>query len=139
MKRRTTREEAKKWKARWERVNAAERVEVRSASLEVRLRQLGTLIAWVRAFDSSEALTAGEKEVRERWVRFRGGPVDATAKITPEATLRRERIKTLPASAFMPEIERLGMQQFREDFQRLYQPWSRPVEVLIAVAGEYAA
>jgi hypothetical protein len=71
MKRRMTKEEAKAWKARWERVNAAEREELRATPPEVRLRQLGTLMEWARVFGWTDALTAGEQEVRARWKRLR--------------------------------------------------------------------
>ena len=71
MNRRMTKEQAKAWKSRWDRVNAAEREELRSTSPEVRLRQLGTLMEWAKAFGWTDSLAAGEEEVRARWLRLR--------------------------------------------------------------------
>ena len=70
-KRKMTREEALAWKARWELVNAAEREELRTDSLEHKMRQLASLMASVEPLGWREALREGEEEVRARWVRLR--------------------------------------------------------------------
>lgn len=71
MKRRLTRAEARGFAARWQRVHAAERDELRATPVAVKLRQLAALMASVDQLGWSEALAAGEEEVRERWQRLR--------------------------------------------------------------------
>ena len=65
-----TRAEAQGWKERWEAVNAFEREELRRTPLALKMRQLTTLIAWVKDFGWTEGLAAEEAEVRERWNRL---------------------------------------------------------------------
>ena len=71
MKRRMTREEARAWKARWALVNEAEIEELRSTPVSLKMKQLGTLMAWSSALGWEEALAAEDAEVHERWNRLR--------------------------------------------------------------------
>ncbi len=71
MKRMITREEALEFKRRWELVNEAERQELRETTPAKKLRQLATLMEWVKNFGWSEALKSEEKEVRERWIKLK--------------------------------------------------------------------
>jgi len=66
-----TREEARAFQTRWEKVNAAERAELRTTPLVHKLRQLAVLMASVEPLGWTEALAAEEAEVRERWNRLR--------------------------------------------------------------------
>jgi len=66
-----TRGEAAAFKARWALVNAAEIAELRSTPMEVKLRQLASLMASVEQLGWGPALAAEEDEVRERWTRLR--------------------------------------------------------------------
>jgi hypothetical protein len=63
--------EARAFRERWRRVNAREMEELRSTSVEVRLQQFHTLLAWAYQFGWVEALAEGEDIVRERWARLR--------------------------------------------------------------------
>lgn len=71
MNKRMTKAEARAWKARWEAVNAAEREELRRTPMELKTRQLTTLMAWAKDFGWTEELAAEADEVRERWNRLR--------------------------------------------------------------------
>jgi hypothetical protein len=71
MTRPLTKAEARAFRERWRRVNAREAEELRSTSIEVRLQQFNTLLAWAHQFGWVEALAEGEDEVRERWARLR--------------------------------------------------------------------
>lgn len=71
MKRLITKEEALEFKRRWELVNEAERQELRETTPEKKLRQLATLMEWVKDFGWSKALKSEEKEVRERWIKLK--------------------------------------------------------------------
>ena len=66
-----TRREGRAIKARWKIVNAAERKELRAASLEQKLQQLGALMASVEELGWGEALAKEEAAVRKRWSRLR--------------------------------------------------------------------
>lgn len=63
--------EAHALRKRWQRVNAQERRELRSTPLVKKLQQLAALMASVRQMGWTSALSEGEAEVRERWVRLR--------------------------------------------------------------------
>ena len=71
MSRRLTKAEARAFRKRWQLVNAREEEELRSTSLEVKLQQFHTLLAWAHQFGWAAALREGEAEVRERWIRLR--------------------------------------------------------------------
>ena len=66
-----TAKEARSYRARWERVQAIERRELRQMSLHEKLRQLAALMASVDALGWNEALRAEEAAVRVRWNRLR--------------------------------------------------------------------
>jgi len=66
-----TREQALAYKRRYEIVNAHEREELRRTSVEVKFRQLCSLMASVKAMGWDEALAEGEQDVRIRWQRIR--------------------------------------------------------------------
>jgi hypothetical protein len=70
-KRQMTKAEALAYQKRWQRINAAERDELRKASIELKFRQLAALMASVDAFGWRQALARGQGEVRERWKRLR--------------------------------------------------------------------
>ena len=65
--------EVRAWADRWKMVNAAEIAELRSTPVEVKLRQLASLMASVDAMGWREALAdeVGVAEVRDRWRRLR--------------------------------------------------------------------
>jgi hypothetical protein len=71
MPRRLTKKKAQAFRERWRRVNAREEEELRSTSLEVRLQQFNTLLAWAHQMGWADVLSEGEDEVRERWARLR--------------------------------------------------------------------
>lgn len=71
MSRRMTPKEGRSWAKRWQRVRAAEVVELRRTPPEVRLRQLAALMDSVGPLGWSEALADGEAEVRARWIKLR--------------------------------------------------------------------
>jgi hypothetical protein len=66
-----TQAEARAFQTRWARVNAAERTELRAASLEDKLRQLAALMASVESLGWTEALAKDEDTVRRRWNQLR--------------------------------------------------------------------
>jgi hypothetical protein len=66
-----TKAEARAWVARWQRVNEAERDELRNTPLEVKLRQLAALMASVDQLGWREGLAAEETQARDRWKRLR--------------------------------------------------------------------
>ncbi|GMQ89838.1 MAG: hypothetical protein BMS9Abin10_0173 [Gammaproteobacteria bacterium] len=59
------------FKARWARVEAAERDELRATSIDQKLRQLAALMASVAKLGWNEALAAEEIQAREQWQRLR--------------------------------------------------------------------
>ncbi|HWX41282.1 MAG TPA: hypothetical protein VN345_09040 [Blastocatellia bacterium] len=67
-----TREEALAFKARYDVVNAFEIDELRSTSVEVKIKQTEALMASVSQFGWEEGLCEQESEVRDRWVRLKG-------------------------------------------------------------------
>ena len=71
MKKRATRKQVRAWMARWSLVNHKEREELRMSPLEMKFRHLTALMASVKAFGWDSALSEGEAEVRERWIRLR--------------------------------------------------------------------
>jgi hypothetical protein len=66
-----SKEDALAFRERWRLVNAREIEEMRSASMELKLQQFNTLLAWARELGWNEELRKGEAEVRERWMRLR--------------------------------------------------------------------
>lgn len=74
MKRRISRAEARRFKKRWEAVNAAERRELRATPVADKLRQLAALMASAEKLGWNEALAAEETAVRDRWNRLRKAP-----------------------------------------------------------------
>ncbi len=71
MGKRITKEEARAFKMRWEIVNKAEKQELRETPPVEKLRQLATLMGWVKDFGWDDILKAEEPEVRERWVKLK--------------------------------------------------------------------
>lgn len=71
VKKTLTRQEARAFRTRWEMVNAAEQLELRTTPLDRKLRQLAALMASVKSLGWTEALAAEEAEVRARWNRLR--------------------------------------------------------------------
>jgi hypothetical protein len=67
-----TKEEALAFKARYEAVNAFEIDELRSTSVEVKIKQTEALMASVTQFGWEKGLCEQESEVRDRWVRLKG-------------------------------------------------------------------
>jgi hypothetical protein len=71
MQRRMTKADGLAMKARWKKVNDAEREELRRSSPTLRLRQLSALMALAKELGWHEALAEGESEVRQRWRKLR--------------------------------------------------------------------
>lgn len=71
MSNRITKEEALKFKKRWEMVNEAERQELRKTTAKQKLQQLAVLMGWVDDFRWGSALKAEEIEVREVWIKLK--------------------------------------------------------------------
>jgi hypothetical protein len=71
MTRPLTKAQARAFRRRWQRVNAREERELRSASLEVKWQQFNTLLAWGHQLGWASDLEEGTGEVRQRWVRLR--------------------------------------------------------------------
>jgi len=66
-----TKREARAFKQRWEAVNAAEREDLAATPVAQKFRQLEALIASARQLGWTEAPTAAEDWVWERWGRLR--------------------------------------------------------------------
>ncbi len=66
-----TKAEARDFRRRWVLVNAAERQELRSTSLELKLRQTAALMASAESLGWTEQLASEESAVRERWNHLR--------------------------------------------------------------------
>ncbi|MGH8220539.1 MAG: hypothetical protein ACREUT_18550 [Steroidobacteraceae bacterium] len=66
-----TPEEARAYFERWEWVRDAEAAELRRTSVEVKLRQLGALMASRDLFGPEPDRDAQIREVRDRWARLR--------------------------------------------------------------------
>ena len=62
-----TKEEARRFKARWKLVNDFTADEARRTPPETKLRQTALLYEAAQTFGWAEALREGEAEVRERW------------------------------------------------------------------------
>ncbi len=71
MKIKITKEEALAFRKRWEIVNDAELQELRGTPAAQKLRQLTTLMGWVKDFGWGEALKNEESEVRRRWIKLK--------------------------------------------------------------------
>ena len=71
MPRPLTKKEARAFRSRWRLVNQREKEELRTTSLEIKLQQFNTLLAWAQEFGWTAALGAGEADVRNRWARLR--------------------------------------------------------------------
>jgi hypothetical protein len=71
MKNRITKSEAKAFRTRWKIVNNAEREELRSMPVIEKFNQLVALMSSVGAMGWTKALTAEDKEVRNRWSKLR--------------------------------------------------------------------
>lgn len=71
MKNRITKSEALAFKMRWDIINDAERKELRNTSLIEKLSQLAALMSSVGEIGWTKALTAEDKEVRNRWNKLR--------------------------------------------------------------------
>jgi hypothetical protein len=71
MTRPLTKAEARAFRRRWQRVNDRAEEELRSTSLEVKLQQFNTLLAWAHDLGWAATLGEGEAEVRQRWARLR--------------------------------------------------------------------
>lgn len=67
----TTKTEAREYRERWLRVNAAEIEELRRMSPVEKLRQLAALMASVDELGWREALSKEDEQVRARWNRLR--------------------------------------------------------------------
>lgn len=66
-----TKSEARAFRARWRRVNVREEEQLRSDSLETKLQQFNTLLAWAQQFGWNDALEKDVIAVRKRWARLR--------------------------------------------------------------------
>lgn len=66
-----TRQAAQEYFNRWRLVNEAEIAELRSTPMEVKLRQLASLMASVKALGWESSLGKDEEEVRARWIRLK--------------------------------------------------------------------
>jgi len=71
MKNRITKSEAKAFRTRWKIVNNAEREELRSMPVIEKFNQLVALMSSVGAMGWTKALTAEDREVRNRWSKLR--------------------------------------------------------------------
>ncbi len=71
MKNRITKSEALAFRKRWNMINDAERKELRNTSLIEKIRQLAALMSSVKEMGWTKALTAENKEVRNRWNKLR--------------------------------------------------------------------
>ena len=71
MKQSLTKAEARAFRRRWQRVNAREQEELRSADFDTRFQQFNTLLAWAREFGWTNSLSEGEHDVRQRWAKLR--------------------------------------------------------------------
>ena len=71
MKSRLTKTEARRYRKRWQAVNAAERRELRATPIKLKFLQLAALMASAKKFGWDGSLAAEEAEVRDRWSRLR--------------------------------------------------------------------
>lgn len=66
-----TREDVKAWQERWQRVNEHQRQELQARSPEEKLVQLAVLMEEARLLKWSEALSAEDEKVWQRWQQLR--------------------------------------------------------------------
>lgn len=66
-----TKEEALRFKSRWEVVNEFTAEEARRAPATLKLRQIALMYEAAQTFGWADALAEGEDAVRERWRRLR--------------------------------------------------------------------
>jgi hypothetical protein len=66
-----SREDARAFKKRWEAINAAEREELRSTPIDLKLRQLAAMMTMARQLGWTQALAAEEDTARSQWCRLR--------------------------------------------------------------------
>ncbi len=71
MKSRLTKTEARRYRKRWQAVNAAERRELRATPMKRKFLQLAALMASAKQLGWDGSLAAEEAEVRDRWSRLR--------------------------------------------------------------------
>ena len=71
MKNRITKSETKAFRTRWKIVNNAKREELRSMPVIEKFNQWVALMSSVEAMGWTKALTAEDKEVRNRWNKLR--------------------------------------------------------------------
>ena len=71
MKEKTTKEEYRRYRERWKRINAFELEELRATSPETRLRQFFSLLEIARSMNWTTSSVAEIEEVRARWNRLR--------------------------------------------------------------------
>lgn len=71
MKSRLTKTEARRYRKRWQAVNAAERRELRATPIKLKFLQLAALMASAKKLGWDRSLAAEEAEVRDRWSRLR--------------------------------------------------------------------
>jgi len=64
-------QEAIKYRERWQFVSAKLAEEARTTPVEIKLRQLAVMFEAARALGWTEKLREGEEEVRERWRRLK--------------------------------------------------------------------
>ncbi len=66
-----TKAQARVFRDRWRLVNAREEEEMRETSMDLKLQQFNTLLAWSYQLGWTDALGKGEEEVRARWAKLR--------------------------------------------------------------------
>lgn len=66
-----TKSQARAYRKRWKVVNDHEARELRTMSMDVKWRQLNTLMRWAQAFGWTEVLSEGIDEVRARWAKLK--------------------------------------------------------------------
>ena len=71
MKNKITKSEVKAFRSQWKIVNKAEREELRSMPVIEKFNQLVALMSSVEEMGWTKALTAEDKEVRNRWNKLR--------------------------------------------------------------------
>ena len=71
VEKRLTKAQARRFRKRWDVVNAAERRELRATPLKLKFLQLAALMASAKSLGWEGSAAAGEAEVRRRWSRLR--------------------------------------------------------------------
>jgi hypothetical protein len=77
MKKEATKAELRAWMDRWKLVNDYEREELRSTPVDVKFRQLATLMHSAHALGWKTSTQAEIDMVRDRWIRLKRGFRDA--------------------------------------------------------------